>query len=193
MRWKSTCTYHFLQVGFPNAGKSSLLCAVSRARPKVASYPFTTLHPFVGIVEYEDFKHIAIADIPGIIPDAHKNRGLGIEFLRHVERCVCLMYVIDLSQPEPWLQLEHLRYELDMYKPGLADRPCAIVGNKIDLPEAQENLPKLQARVELPVIAISAMKGTNITALLLYIRKLYDDHYEERQREIAAEKEAIDN
>ncbi|XP_055327278.1 mitochondrial ribosome-associated GTPase 2-like [Paramacrobiotus metropolitanus] len=166
-------------VGFPNAGKSTLLSALSRARPKVASYPFTTLHAHVGIIEYEDRTSLAIADLPGIIPDAHKNRGLGLEFLRHIERCVCLMYVIDLSQPEPWLQLEHLRYELDMYSPGLADRPCAIVGNKIDLPEAQANLSELQSRVDLPVFPISAKKGINVTSLLIHFRKLYDEHHKD--------------
>ena len=84
--------------------------------------------------------------------------------------------MIDLSQPEPWLQLEHLRYELDMYRPGLADRPCAIVGNKIDLPAAQANLPLFEAEVKMPVFTVSAMKGMNLTALLLHIRKLYDEH-----------------
>ncbi|OQV19781.1 Mitochondrial ribosome-associated GTPase 2, partial [Hypsibius exemplaris] len=161
------------------AGKSSLLRAISRARPKVASYPFTTLQPYVGYVEYEDYVQIAVADIPGLVPDAHKNRGLGVDFLRHIERCVCLLYVIDLSKPEPWLQLEHLRYELDMYRPGLADRPCAIVGNKIDLPEAVANLPAFEAEVKMPVFPVSAMKGMNITALLMHIRKLYDEHPEE--------------
>lgn len=186
-------TLSVFQVGFPNAGKSSLLQAISRARPKVASYPFTTLHAYVGIVDYEDYKRIAVADIPGIIPDAHKNRGLGIEFLRHIERCVCLMYVIDASQPEPWRQLEHLRYELDLYKPGLADRPCAIVANKIDLLEAQENLTEFQSKVSLPIIPISAMKGSNVTQLLLHIRKLYDDHHADSERQVEEERKSAIN
>ncbi|GAU94913.1 hypothetical protein RvY_06612 [Ramazzottius varieornatus] len=178
---------HVGLVGFPNAGKSSLLRSISRARPKVASYPFTTLQPYVGILEYEDYEQIAVADIPGIIPDAHKNRGLGIEFLRHIERCICLLYVIDLSQPEPWLQLEHLRYELDQYMPGLVERPCAVVGNKIDLEEARKNLPLFINEVEkyclesgtnaLPVFPVSAMKGSQLTALLMHIRELYDFYH----------------
>ena len=143
----------------------------------MASYPFTTLQPYVGLVEYEDYVQIAVADIPGLVPDAHKNRGLGVDFLRHIERCVCLLYVIDLSQPEPWRQLEHLRYELDMYRPGLADRPCAIVANKTDLPTAVANLSAFREEVDnLPVFAVSAMKGSNLTALLLHIRQLYDEN-----------------
>ena len=118
---------------------------------------------------------------------AHKNRGLGIDFLRHIERCICLLYVIDLSQPEPWLQLEHLRYELDQYKPGLAERPCAVVGNKIDLEEARVNLPFFMERLQeycieaetkmLPVFPVSAMKGSQLTALLMHIRELYDTYH----------------
>ena len=104
------------------------------------------------------------------------NRGLGISFLRHIERCVCLLYVIDLSVPEPWLQLEALHYELDQYQEGLSKRPHAIIGNKIDVPGAEENLKLLERNVELPVYALSAKRRTNIQPLLLHVRELYDNH-----------------
>jgi GTP-binding protein len=170
-------------VGFPNVGKSTLLRAISRARPKVASYPFTTLNPHVGIVHYDDYTQLAVADLPGLVTGAHKNRGLGINFLKHIERCVCIMYVVDLSGDEPWTQLENLRFELEHYKEGLSKKPHAIVGNKIDAKNAEENLVKLreyiaantpQSEIPLPVIPISAKNGTNVTEFLDHLRALYD-------------------
>lgn len=165
-------------IGFPNAGKSTLLRAISRARPKVAPYPFTTVNPHVGMVEYDDYVQIAVADIPGLIKDAHKNRGLGFQFLRHIERCVCLLYVLDLSVEEPWTQLSDLKYELEQYSPGLSERPHAVIGNKIDLPVSEENLKLLQEQISLPIFAVSAKKGTNINDLLLHLRSLYDKYNE---------------
>ncbi|KAF3697092.1 Mitochondrial ribosome-associated GTPase 2 GTP-binding protein 5 [Channa argus] len=161
-------------VGFPNSGKSSLLRAISNARPAVAAYPFTTLNPHVGIVKYRDHEQVAVADIPGIICGAHLNRGLGISFLRHIERCRFLLFVLDLSTPEPWTQLQHLRYELDQYEPGLSQRPQAIIANKIDLPEARENLQTLRSHVTERVIPVSALTGQNTEELILHLRELYD-------------------
>ena len=97
-------------IGFPNAGKSTLLTAISRARPKIASYPFTTLNPHLGIVFYSDLSQLAVADLPGLIPGAHRNHGLGHDFLRHIQRCSVLVYVIDMGEEEPWYQLEQLRF-----------------------------------------------------------------------------------
>lgn len=174
-------------VGFPNAGKSSLLRALSRARPKVAAYPFTTLNPHVGIVEYPDLERVAVADIPGLIPGAHLNRGLGHSFLRHIDRCLCLIYVIDLSQKDPWEQFTHLQCELDQYQPGLSKRPHAIIGNKIDLPESQENLSGLQQRVDIPVIALSAKYESNVDALKKHLRELYDQDMERRTKDVKEE------
>lgn len=167
---------HIGLVGFPNAGKSTLLRAISRARPKIAAYPFTTLNPHVGIVPYDDHVQLAVADLPGLIPGAHENRGLGISFLRHIERCSGILYVIDLSSPSPLDQLECLKYELEKYKMGLSKRPHAIVANKCDLGEdTEEKLEILKQNVEISVFPISAKFGTNVLSLLKYIRKLYDE------------------
>ncbi|XP_060913908.1 mitochondrial ribosome-associated GTPase 2 [Labrus mixtus] len=169
-------------VGFPNAGKSSLLRAISNARPAVAAYPFTTLNPHVGIVTYRDHEQVAVADIPGIIRGAHLNRGLGISFLRHIERCRCLLFVLDMSSPEPWTQLQHLRFELDQYEAGLSRRPQAIVANKMDLPEAQEKLKTLRDLVSQRVIPVSALTGQNTEELILHLRELYDGYLREEDR-----------
>ncbi|XP_057359118.1 mitochondrial ribosome-associated GTPase 2 isoform X1 [Manis pentadactyla] len=163
-------------VGHPNAGKSSLLRAISNAKPAVASYPFTTLNPHVGIVHYEDHKQIAVADIPGLIRGAHQNRGLGASFLRHIERCCVLLFVVDLSAPEPWTQVDDLKFELEQYSAGLAERPHAVVANKVDLPRARANLPRLQARLGGKAIALSAVTGENLEALLWRLKELHDLH-----------------
>ncbi|KAJ8370673.1 hypothetical protein SKAU_G00107010 [Synaphobranchus kaupii] len=167
---------HAGMVGFPNAGKSSLLRAISNARPAVAAYPFTTLNPHVGVVQYQDHVQVAVADIPGIIRGAHMNRGLGISFLRHIERCHFLLFVLDLSVPQPWTQLRDLRFELEQYQPELSRRPQAIVANKMDLPEARENLAALEGHVTQQVIPVSALTGQNVEELILYLRQLYDGH-----------------
>uniref|UniRef100_A0A2K5LZ91 Mitochondrial ribosome-associated GTPase 2 n=1 Tax=Cercocebus atys TaxID=9531 RepID=A0A2K5LZ91_CERAT len=169
---------HAGMVGFPNAGKSSLLRAISNARPTVASYPFTTLKPHVGIVHYEGHQQIAVADIPGIIRGAHQNRGLGSAFLRHIERCRFLLFVVDLSQPEPWTQVDDLKYELEMYEEGLSERPHAIIANKIDLPEARANLSQLRDHLGREVIALSALTGENLEQLLLHLKVLHDAYVE---------------
>ncbi|XP_041453930.1 mitochondrial ribosome-associated GTPase 2-like isoform X2 [Lytechinus variegatus] len=170
---------HVGLIGFPNAGKSTLLRALSRARPAVAAYPFTTLNPHVGMVMYDDLEQVAVADIPGLIRGAHQNRGLGHSFLRHIERCRCLLYVIDLSVKEPWSQLADLRYELEQYQPGLSERPHAVVGNKIDLEVSRTNLMEFQDKIQIPVIAISAQLKNNIEPLKKHIRKLYDQDMKE--------------
>ncbi|XP_063951545.1 mitochondrial ribosome-associated GTPase 2-like [Lytechinus pictus] len=126
------------------------------------------------MVIYDDLEQVAVADIPGLIRGAHQNRGLGHSFLRHIERCRCLLYVIDLSVKEPWSQLADLRYELEQYQPGLSERPHAVVGNKIDLEVSRTNLMEFQDMIQIPVIAISAQLKNNIEPLKKHIRKLYD-------------------
>ena len=164
-------------VGFPNAGKSTLLRAISNAKPAVAAYPFTTRNPYVGMVEYEDYLQVAVADIPGLIEGAHMNKGLGHSFLRHIERCRCLLYVIDISLDNPISYLNMLKKELDLYKPGLSKLPAAIVANKIDILEdlSKWDFIGTQFRdVLLPLIKVSGKLGTNIEDLKIFIRKLYE-------------------
>ncbi|XP_028409973.1 mitochondrial ribosome-associated GTPase 2-like [Dendronephthya gigantea] len=161
-------------VGFPNAGKSTLLRAISNAKPAVAAYPFTTRNPYVGMVEFEDYLQVAVADIPGLIEGAHMNKGLGHSFLRHIERCRCLLYVTDISQDNPASHLRMLKKELDLYKTGLSSLPAAVVANKIDLLKDSTNLETQFKHIPLPFIAVSGKLGTNIANLKVFIRKLYE-------------------
>ena len=164
-------------IGFPNAGKSTLLTAISRARPKIASYPFTTLNPHLGIVFYSDLSQLAVADLPGIIPGAHRNHGLGIDFLRHIQRCSVLVYVLDLAQDSPLRQLEQLQYELEMYQPGLSSRPAAVLANKIDLEDGGEKLEELRRELREPgleIIPVSGRTGINLANMLVRIKTLHE-------------------
>lgn len=152
-------------VGYPNAGKSSLLASLSNARPVIASYPFTTLTPNLGVVE-EGMERLTMADIPGIIEDAHKGKGLGLEFLRHISRTRLLVFVLDIAE-EPPEQFEALRFELREYDPSLLDLPAVIVLNKVDLAEPDE-VAEQERRVAafgLPVVAVSAERGDGLDTL----------------------------
>ncbi|XP_018360126.1 PREDICTED: mitochondrial ribosome-associated GTPase 2 isoform X2 [Trachymyrmex cornetzi] len=166
---------HIGLIGLPNAGKSTLLRAISRARPKIAAYPFTTLKPYIGIIQYDDYEQVAVADMPGLIEDSHKNRGLGITFLKHAERCSALVFILDVTQNEPWEVLQTLKYEISQFNERLNNRPHIIVANKIDLPDAEVNLQLLRDHIDLPIVPISAKVGTNISTLLKEIRVLYDN------------------
>lgn len=118
----------------------------------------------------------SVADIPGLIKGAHMNYGLGISFLRHIQRCACLLYVLDLAAEEPWVQLEDLKFELEQYETGLSERPHVIVGNKADLPGAEEKVMELRKNVQLPVIAISAKYRRGMEPLLDYLYMMYNQH-----------------
>lgn len=168
-------------IGFPNAGKSTLLQAISRAKPKVAPYPFTTLRPYVGIVQYSDFTQIAVADLPGLVVDSHKNKGLGIGFLRHAERCSTLAMVLDLSEPEPWKQLDALRHELRQFSPELADRPQLIIANKIDLPNSKDSFQALVKKVDSKVIPTSGKTGENLSTLLQHFQAMHAEYYASKE------------
>ena len=155
-------------VGYPNAGKSTLLRKISAARPKVAPYPFTTLHPVIGVVEFSGYRRATIADIPGLIEGAHRNLGLGHDFLRHITRCHVLLFVVDVAGSEgrnPIEDLQNLRREIDLYDPILSERPWFAVANKMDLPGADENLLALQKRFSAMELApISAATGEGLDA-----------------------------
>ena len=156
-------------VGYPNAGKSTLLRKISAARPKVAAYPFTTLHPIVGVMEMPGYRRATIADIPGLIEGAHRGVGLGHEFLRHITRCRILIFVIDVAGSEgrnPIEDLQNLRREIDFYDPALSSRPWLVVANKMDLPDTERNLRALQERFpRTKIVPTSAAKGEGIAEL----------------------------
>ncbi len=147
-------------VGYPNAGKSTLLKAISRARPKIAPYPFTTLHPQIGIVEYPDWHRLTVCDVPGLIEGAHRNVGLGHAFLRHIQRCKILVLLLDMAGTDnraPWDDHSNLLKELELYDPALLDKPRFVVANKMDEPVAEENLKKFKRKLrKTPVLSMAA-------------------------------------
>ena len=156
-------------VGFPNAGKSTLLGAVSAAKPKVASYPFTTLQPSVGVVEFQGFSRATVADIPGLIEGAHDNVGLGHDFLRHIMRCRLLLFVLDVAATEerdPVNDLQTLRKEIRLYNEELAARPWVVVANKMDIDESEIQLAQLKSRFpKAEIIPVSAKQGDGMDIL----------------------------
>ena len=155
-------------VGYPNAGKSTLLSKLSHAHPKVAAYPFTTLNPQIGILQFDDFTTIRIADIPGLIEGAHRGVGLGHDFLRHVERTRMLIFVIDMGGLEgrdPVHDYESLRKELELYNQDLPHRPAIVAANKMDLPEAAEQLVRFTKETGIVPFPMSAEQGDGIDKL----------------------------
>ena len=147
-------------VGYPNAGKSTLLTAISKARPKVAPYPFTTLHPQIGIVEYADWHRLTVCDVPGLIEGAHKNVGLGHAFLRHIERCKILVLLLDMAGADnraPWDDYKQLLKELELYDPALLEKSRLVVANKMDESVAEENLKQFKKKIrKVSLLPISA-------------------------------------
>jgi GTPase len=156
-------------VGYPNAGKSTLLSKISAAHPKIAPYPFTTLNPMIGVVEFPGYARASVADIPGLIDGAHRDVGLGHDFLRHIVRCKLLVFVLDAAGSEgraPLADLGSLRRELSLYDPKLSERPWMIVANKMDLPGAEENLRLLQNRfADRAIVPVAAERGAGIAEL----------------------------
>ena len=145
-------------LGFPNAGKSSILTALSSATPKIASYPFTTLNPIVGTIEYDDFAQIRMADVPGIIEGASQGVGLGLAFLKHLERARVLVYMIDMAGTDnrkPWDDYRVLAEEISAFNPELAERPFLVVANKMDQAAARKNLKRFVKETGVTPIALS--------------------------------------
>ncbi|KAG6460963.1 hypothetical protein O3G_MSEX012335 [Manduca sexta] len=171
---------HIGLLGFPNAGKSTLLRALTRARPTVAPYPFTTLKPHIGMVPYDDYEQVAIADLPGLIPGSHKNYGLGIQFLQHIERCRGLIFLLD-GTSDPQLQYDTLSHEITQYNSALKARPNCVVVNKIDTEEGKRSFEKLKKKMR--VLGISAKTGVNLGELLTVVRDMYDKYEAKEQEE----------
>jgi GTP-binding protein len=166
-------------VGYPNAGKSTLLTAISKARPKIAPYPFTTLHPQIGIVEYADFKRLTVCDVPGLIEGAHQNVGLGHAFLRHIQRCKILVLLLDMAGTDnraPWDDHDNLLKELEFYDPALLERPRLVVANKMDEAVAEENLKKFKRKIrKTPILPISAAFDQGVDKFKQTIREAVEE------------------
>ena len=172
------CGYVAL-IGAPNAGKSTLISKLANVRVKIAPYPFTTLRPNLGLVIFDDFSRLLIADIPGIIEDAHIDRGLGLSFLRHIERSSTLVFLLELfpwdAKRDPFEEFTLLRKELEAYDKTLLDKPFLVALNKIDLEGAPEMIAAFRKRYPFPketLFEISAMEGTGCGELIEAIRKI---------------------
>ncbi|MGA3284996.1 MAG: GTPase [Verrucomicrobiota bacterium] len=166
-------------VGYPNAGKSTLLTAISKARPKIASYPFTTLHPQIGIVEYADFHRLTVCDVPGLIEGAHQNVGLGHAFLRHIQRCKILVLLLDMAGTDnraPWDDYQQLLSELKLYDPALLEKPRLIVANKMDEAVAGENLKQFKKKTrKVSVLPIAAAFDQGVEKFKKMIREAVEE------------------
>lgn len=164
-------------VGFPSVGKSTLISAVSAARPKIAAYHFTTLQPNLGMVRLDDGRDFVMADLPGIIEGAHHGAGLGLQFLRHIERCKVIVHIIDMAAVDgrnPYEDYLIINNELKEYKMNLSKRPMILVANKMDLPGAKENLEEFKKKVDLPIVEVSAFTKENLNELLYKIADTLD-------------------
>jgi GTP-binding protein len=162
-------------IGFPNAGKSTLISRVSNAKSKAAAYPFTTKNPLLGVVKFDEGESKVIADIPGIIEGAHEGRGMGIDFLKHVERTKVLIHIVDFAAVDgrdPLSDYKVMNHELSSYSKVLADKEQILVANKMDLPEAKTNLTQFKKKVKKEIFPISAATGEGVDRLLNKIRSL---------------------
>lgn len=156
-------------IGLPNSGKSTLLSKITEAHPRIASYPFTTLAPNLGVVDTEGCRRFVVADIPGLIEGAHEGVGLGHDFLRHIERTKVLVFLLDAGESDPVKDYETLCEELRLYNPALMDKPQIICANKMDLESAKANWTKAKRRLakrHLPMTAVSALKGEGLEKLV---------------------------
>jgi GTP-binding protein len=157
-------------IGVPNAGKSTLLSAVTNAKPKIASYPFTTLTPNLGVAELDMETTLVLADIPGLIEGAHQGAGLGDSFLRHIQRTRVLIHLLDGLSPDPLADYSQINSEMALFDPTLSEKPQLVALNKMDLPDVAVRWPELKAQLEsrgvVDPVAISAVAGTGVRDLL---------------------------
>ena len=193
-------------VGFPNAGKSTLLATVSAAQPRIADFPFTTLTPHLGVVRYGDEDTFVMADIPGLIKGAHEGHGLGTRFLRHLSRTSMLVHLLEIADPErdPWHDYSVINHELSCFDAELTTRPQLVVVTKLDLPTTQERLPEVSATFAehgIPLLAISAATRGGITDLIWKIARMIEDNRaklkqeeqeEQKEQEETDQKKAAD-
>jgi GTP-binding protein len=183
-------------VGVPNAGKSSLLAAVSNAKPKIADYPFTTIEPNLGVAELDDHTSLVLADIPGLIEGAHDGSGLGFDFLRHIQRTRAIIHLLDGLAEDPLADFSQINAEMALFDPQLKRKPQVVAVNKIDLPEVKERWPKLKASLMkkgYKPMAISAVTGENVKELLWEAaRQLADAPVIVQQAELPVYKPAED-
>ena len=164
-------------IGYPNAGKSSILSQLTDARPKVAAYPFTTLHPILGAMPVDDYRQMRVADIPGIVAGAHDGVGLGLDFLRHIERVPTLVHVVDMAGTDgrdPVSDFRTVRDELKRYRADLPARVTIVVANKMDVPGAAANLAAFRRRTRVKPVPISALTGEGIADLKAAMVRAWD-------------------
>jgi GTP-binding protein len=162
-------------VGYPNAGKSTLLSRLTAAHPKIAPYPFTTLTPQVGVSYFDDMTTLTLADIPGLSEGAHANIGLGHDFLRHIERCRLLVLLLDMAgvdNRDPLDDYRQLLKELKLYDPAMLKKPLLIVANKMDLPAAAAHLKRFKRRFRRKVVEISALESRGLEELKKTLRAM---------------------
>jgi GTPase len=162
-------------IGFPNAGKSTFIARVTAARPKIADYPFTTLSPHLGVVKYRENPSFIVADIPGLIAGAHQGHGMGIQFLRHVERTRVLVHLIDISEEpntDAWKNYVAIQKELKSYNPELLNKAQVVCLNKIDLPHVRENVKKIVARFSKKEIMLHPFSGATGEGLPLILQMI---------------------
>ncbi len=165
-------------IGMPNAGKSTLLSKLTHTRVKIGAYPFTTLYPNLSFVQFDDYSRVLLADIPGIIKNAHTDKGLGLSFLKHIERTSVLLFMIDISGEEgrdPWEDFLTLQHELEAYQNNLLDKPFIVALNKIDMPEAEKHLEHFYSNYPFDrqtLFPISAKEGMDLKPLVEKMREL---------------------
>ena len=171
------------KLGYPNVGKSSLLRALTNSKPKIGDYAFTTLHPHVGIVDYQDFLQISIADFPGILPDL--TRGFGTKFFHHLDGCKLFIFVVDLSRDDAFEQFELTKQALEFYNPNLTEQKSVlIIGNKVDMVEnLEEKLAEFKRKTHFPLVPMSVQKKINLRKFLVVLRDAYTNFIDQNKRD----------